>query len=238
MPVGPHGGKLHHMRVQEGRCMSQGLSTRSIGVEDYRNPREMRRGPVEQLQPLASYRRFVTAESSRIAFGPGNVFHQTNGGRVTAPGKDNRDGLRCLLQRARRHSAPGDDHVGRERDELHRGRPQSICIGNAETPLDLQVAFNPTELGQRLAQRGPNRLEPRIAVIIGIQPTEQLHAPVRLRARRERPSRRAAEQCDELAPPHGGHPKARDHGSKYSSRSGPCIADMRPPESAIGFKFH
>ena len=168
------------------------------------NPCEMRRGPFEQLQPLASYRRFVTAESSRIAFGPGNVFHQTNGGRVAAPGKDNRDGLRCLLQRARRQSPPGDDHVGRERDELHRGRPQSICIGNAETSLDLQVAtFNPTQLGQRLAQRGPNRLEPRIAVIIGIQPTEQWHAPVRLRARRERPRRRrAAEERDEVAPFH------------------------------------
>jgi hypothetical protein len=79
---------------------------RKVGVEDYRNPLEMRRGLFEQLQPLATNHRFATAESGSIALGPGNVFHQTNGGRVTAPSEDDRDGLRRLLQRTRRRSPP------------------------------------------------------------------------------------------------------------------------------------
>src|SRR5262245_31657200 len=38
-----------------------------------------------------------------------------------------------------------------------------------------------------------------------------------LRVRRERPSGyTAAEKCDEVPPPHGAYPKAKDHGSKYS----------------------
>src|SRR5262249_56654865 len=92
--------------------------------------------------------------------------------------------------------------------------------------LAIQFAtYNPTELGQRLAQRGPNRLEPRIAVIIGIQPTEQWHAPVRLRARRERPRRRAAEQRDERAASH--------HSITSSARASTVVGISRPSAFAV-----
>ena len=45
-----------------------------------------------------------------------------------------------------------------------------------------------------------------------------------LRVSQHRPSRgRTANERDELPPPHGTHPKPKDHGPYYS-RSGPCIA--------------
>jgi hypothetical protein len=47
--------------------------------------------------------------------------------------------------------------------------------------------------------------------------TDFPQAARRLRARRERPERcRTTEHRDELAPPHGAYPKAKDHGLKYS----------------------
>src|SRR5262249_13414599 len=52
------------------------------------------------------------------------------------------------------------------------------------------------------------------------------HAIRLLPARRNRPSGyTAAEKCDEVPPPHGAYPKAKDHGSSIKdSRSGRCIA--------------
>jgi hypothetical protein len=37
-----------------------------------------------------------------------------------------------------------------------------------------------------------------------------------LPTRRERPCGYSAEKCDEVPPPHGAYPKAKDHGTKYS----------------------
>src|SRR5262249_59501382 len=55
----------------------------------------------------------------------------------------------------------------------------------------------------------------------------------RRRSRRERPRRRsAAEERDEVAPPHGSYPKAKDHGLSIAglgAGSGPCITAKAGP---------
>ena len=60
------------------------------------------------------------------------------------------------------------------------------------------AAFHPAELAQLLAERSDARPDFRIAFGEGHQHTDASHALSLLRARRERPSRRAAEQRDEL----------------------------------------
>src|SRR5262245_48983584 len=55
------------------------------------------------------------------------------------------------------------------------------------------------------------------ALPLGYAPSDG--APTLLRPRRDRPRRRAAEQCDELAPPHGACPKARDHGLSIAGQA-------------------
>src|SRR5262249_35124709 len=60
----------------------------------------------------------------------------------------------------------------------------------------------------------------------GAEKPYQGHRPL-LRARRERPSCRAAKKRDELAPPHGAHPKAKDHTLIIAQ----CIAAKSDPSS-------
>src|SRR5262249_50315372 len=90
-----------------------------------------------------------------------------------------------------------------------------------ETKLHPHVtAVDPSQLLQSLLQ-GCDATLP-LGVVLG---EDGEHAdPARLvrllRARRERPSCRCtAEQCDELAPPHGAYPKARDHGLSIAGQA-------------------
>src|SRR5262249_45430811 len=53
-------------------------------------------------------------------------------------------------------------------------------------------------------------------------------------ARRERPRRsRAADQCDEFAPPHWADPKAKDHGTKDSKGWGGVVGRIATKRSPM-----
>src|SRR5262249_9157253 len=84
-------------------------------------------------------------------------------------------------------------------------RVLAIAVGNLATPavLDLQIAASgPAQLLQRLQER---RVAGLRHWVVGGQAHEEADTPhpfTLLRARRERPCYRAAEQCDEVASPH------------------------------------
>src|SRR5262249_1870910 len=62
--------------------------------------------------------------------------------------------------------------------------------------------------------------------------TGDFHRPL-LRARRERPCGRAAEQRYEVAPPHGAYPKAKDHGTKHSRAASRSALEFLPGVGAL-----
>src|SRR6516162_513962 len=86
---------------------------------------------------------------------------------------------------------------------------------------------------------GQEVLRERIGRRVAAEEPDHRHRRL-LRACRERPSHRTAEQGDEIATPHGAYPKARDHGLKYSrSRwlSGVHRNKKRRLMSALGHKL-
>src|SRR5262249_57018420 len=79
--------------------------------------------------------------------------------------------------------------------------------------VDVHVATDdPAQQSQLLMKRCDAGLEDGIVWSCGQQHAYAAHPLRLLRAHRERPRCRAAEQRDELAPPHGLPPKARDRG--------------------------
>src|SRR4029077_21103900 len=100
--------------------------------------------------------------------------------------------------------AVGHAHVWCEGDEF--GRRGSRTIRVARPPANLHseiVALCPTHLPQSL----PNSADTSLSFWIGFgichQHTDPPHGHTLLRPCRERPRRRAADQRDEVAPPHG-----------------------------------
>src|SRR5262249_17302929 len=81
-------------------------------------------------------------------------------------------------------------------------RLSAIAVGIAGTPANIDphvAAIGPAQFLQALQERRKTRL---CLLIIRGQAHEHADPPHLLRARRERPHRRAAEQRDELAPLH------------------------------------
>src|SRR5262249_6613441 len=93
-------------------------------------------------------------------------------------------------------------------------RWQAAVVAECPAELDRYVFT----LGEAaLFQAAAERFEP----VHGILRRARAHKPDHrqrrlLRPRRERPRRRASDKRDELPPPHGAYPKAKDHGTKYS----------------------
>src|SRR5215472_9300233 len=110
----------------------------------------------------------------------------------------------CLLQRRHREGACGQDHVRRERNQFRRVFAQPIGIAQAPPILDTHVsAVGPASFLQALYE-GITAGNP-FRIVRSQVAREHAYAPHTLpllRARPERPRGRAAEQRDEVAPPH------------------------------------
>jgi hypothetical protein len=153
--------------------------------------------------------------------------------RVISRDDDDRDRSRCGLggqgagPRARHH------HVGLERNQFlgQRGHAfrRAVAIPKRQRRVaSLQIA--------EIAQPGskPRNVARRRCGREGRENADQRGGRLLLRARRERPSGcRATKQGDELAPPHGVYPKARDHGvtiagprAVHRSKSGQLMSEL------------
>ena len=122
------------------------------------------------------------------------------------------------IVRVSRASAPvtgvvtTEDRVGSQIDQLFCERLDPIRITGAPAKFDPEIAaFRPPQLRERIPERRDLRLRSRIALRKAHQHADQPHPFGLLRTRRDRPCRRAAEECDELAPPHGLSLKPKGH---------------------------
>src|SRR5262249_22234400 len=114
--------------------------------------------------------------------------------------------------RGRHWRAVGQDQVGRHGQQFRRVVAQFIFSAAGPAVLDPEVAsLDPSELPQAVSESGHARL----CLWVGGDKTHQhadaSHLLALLRPRRDRPDRRPAEQCDELAPP--------DHSITSSARA-------------------
>src|SRR5262245_46643508 len=108
-----------------------------------------------------------------------------------------------LQQRGCAVMAGGEDDIRRERNQFCRIGADAIGIGPCPTGLDLYVAPDgPARLLQALQKCPMSRLSQCIVGSTVMEHSDAPHALNLLHTRHERPSNRAAEQRDELAPPH------------------------------------
>src|SRR5262249_38844475 len=122
--------------------------------------------------------------------------------RIGNDRKYDRHGARLLKQRRHRDAARGQNDVGRERDQLRR--VFAITLGIAAAPSDLDphiAAVGPAQFLKPLQKRRVAGLRVSIVRVEAIKHADTPQPPL-LRARRQRPRRRAAKQRDELAPLH------------------------------------
>src|SRR5262245_31764766 len=79
-----------------------------------------------------------------------------------------------------------------------------ISIASSPSRVDADVlTISPAKVLQATQERRESRLADLMALWKRHEHTEPPHALALLRPRHNRPRRRAAEQADELAPPHG-----------------------------------
>src|SRR5215471_18070642 len=111
-----------------------------------------------------------------------------------------------------------DDDVRCRAHQLFCQRMRAINVARGPVIVRPDVAcFRPTQVLQRLAERRNARLCLRIALGKAHQHADPPHPLALLRARRERPRSRRAEQRDELAPLHSSTSSARCSSSAGTS---------------------
>src|SRR5262249_10190511 len=126
-----------------------------------------------------------------------------------------------------------EDRVGSQINQFFCEGLYPIRISGAPAKFDPKIAaIGPSQLRERTPECREVRLHSRIALRIARQHADPPYLLGLLRPRDQRPpSRRAADQRDELAPPHWAYPS--DHAPKYS-RSGACIAAKAARWSPVG----
>src|SRR5262249_8429238 len=161
------------------------------------------RNLLEQLQPFHANAVFIRGKAGGVGAGPRQAGNKARAYRTGCEREPDGHAACRALQWSDRRTARGEDHIRRERDQLGRVFAGVILIARGPAVVDRNVGPDrPTQLLQPLQKSGVAGLHLRIVCRIGHEYADAPHALALLRARRERPRRRAAEQRDERAPVH------------------------------------
>src|SRR5262249_49224521 len=107
------------------------------------------------------------------------------------------------VSRSGRRAPVCQDDVGSQADQLLRECSYPIDVITAPPKVRPHVtAIGPTQARKRLSERGNETLSQGIVLVARHEQADPPHAVVLLRACRERPSCRAAEERDELSASH------------------------------------
>src|SRR5262249_47675834 len=116
-------------------------------VEQEGHPRDARRNLLEQLQPLAGYRRLHNDETGDIAARPREARHEAAADRVGNVHKDNRDGAGLLEQRGGGGGVLRNNQVRLQGDEFLRESLHRFRAARGPASVDPDVAaLRPPEL--------------------------------------------------------------------------------------------
>ena len=178
----------------------------------------------QELQPLRHQLLAEEIDAGRVAAGPGEAGDQTEPHGVFGHGEHDRNRGACRLGRERRNgAATGNDHSHRPTRQFacQLRQPIGSILGPAKFDHDI-LALDEARLPQALAKCAQ-------AIRVGIGRSGMEEADHRhcwlLRARRERPRRRTAEQRDELAPSH--------HSITSSARTSKPVGNVSPRAFAV-----
>jgi hypothetical protein len=131
----------------------------------------------------------------------------SRGDRIDHLGEDDRHGAADVLQRPDDRAAVGQDHAGRERDQLRGVRANALDVARAPAQIDGQVApVDPAQLRERVLERGDQPLSGRIVLGQVHEHADAPHGagllPPRGGRTEQRGRHRTADEDRELASPH------------------------------------
>src|SRR5262245_54305937 len=174
---------------------------RRLRVHDRQGSPDMGRSLLEQIKPFAAHRWLVAGKTRHVAARPRQACDKTAADRVADPAEYNRHLASDWFQHFEGKVGERHHDVGRTCHKV--SRPETHLLRLVVPPLHLgdEVAtFLPTKLVEPIEQR--SKPTPRRGGLTDAhQYCNTTNAACRLlRARGERPCRRAAEQRDELAP--------------------------------------
>src|SRR5262245_17648703 len=177
---------------------------RMVWILQDRNARHGRSDFLEQRQPFAAHAIFIKIrEPGYIGFRTSRVQHDGTLGSVQDLDKDDWYCVGLDSQCGQSGRSVDDDDVRCRARQLFCQRMRAVNVARSPVIVRPDVAcFRPTQVLQRLAERRNARLCLRIALGKAHQHADPPHALALLRARRDRPCCRAAEQRDERAPLH------------------------------------
>src|SRR5262245_42691621 len=203
-------------RLKEGHISRYGGGVR---IEHDGGPLEPGRDLREQLKPLASHRSFRDGETGDVparAVEPGDDANGDGVGRVR---KDDRDRPCLPLEGSGPRGPVCHDDVLLQADQLLRQRWYSIGVNAGPPKVHPYItAIGPTQFRKRLHERRHASLRLGVVFVERHEHAYAPHAVARLRARRDRPRRRAANNCDELPPFHSITSSARASSMNGTSR--------------------
>src|SRR6266540_641860 len=143
------------------------------------------------------------SKAGDIATGPGETCHQADFDRSRDHHEYGRHGARLSLHGRNDGRGVGEHRIWRRADQLCDVRPQCFGISGGPPLIDLDIAaLGPPQLSKHLPKRRETDLRIRIALFASHQHADAPHPLGLLRARRQWPRGRAAEQRDELAAVH------------------------------------
>src|SRR5262245_6211543 len=172
--------------------------------------------------PLMPY----SSEVKPVALPPGQAGDKAAADRIGDLREHDRYAACGLQQRSHRTGAIGDDEVGHERDHFRHVLAHAFGTLGSQPIVDANVAADgPAQLLQALQQCREAGLPFRIVRGERREHPDAPHSLAVLRLRRDRPRCRAAEQRDELAPPH--------HSITSSARASSVSGTVRPSALAV-----
>src|SRR5215471_120761 len=184
---------------------------RRIWVEEICDARDVWRDPFHQFEPLTGYRGLEIREPGEIAAGSRQALHHAGGERVADLDKHRGRRAGGILDRDGDGRRIGQDHVRPQIEQFfgELARMHDVARTPAIDELDI-AALDPAERVKGLLENHDPRLSFRV-IRDSHQHAHPPHAIRLLRARRERPSRSAAQKDHELTPLHSdmGLPPAR-----------------------------
>jgi hypothetical protein len=128
-------------------------------------------------------------------------WYDAAGDGIARARKDDRDRPRLPLDGSGRRGPACQDDVGLQADQRLRERSYPIDVNAAPTKVHPRVAaIGPTQARKRLSESRDARLIRGIVLVGQHEHADAPDAVALLRAGRERPRRRAAEERDEVAP--------------------------------------
>src|SRR5262245_10382481 len=218
---------VHRKRRGRGldRAQEERSATRSrLRIEQECHPLHPRADLLEQFDPLGPHGGLVHRRPGHVAAGSGHAGDETGLNGISHLDEHDRDGVRLLLQRANPGGALDDDRVRRQLHEVLRKSPKISRTGSGAMVNPNIAPVHPSQLPERVLECLNARHCHRVALGKPGQKADPPDAFRLLRARRERPRRRAAVQRDELAP---------SHSITSSARASTVAGKSRPSAFAV-----